>query len=94
MNAFHTCPLNGGPLSDFTISGYPDRLNILSTTEITVSADVLLTTSSTGKRENSSIITNGYSPLGRGPQKSILSSSHECWGLQYDSLSLPGQHSH
>ena len=46
------CSLNRGLLSVFTTSGKLNRLNTMSTTGITVSAEVLLTNSTIGYRDN------------------------------------------
>ena len=61
--------------------GHPNCEMILSRTGITVVAETDLTISTTGYRECSSIITNRYSPVGTGPQKSALKFSQAFSGI-------------
>ena len=63
----YSSPLNGGPLSDFTMLGMPCVAKILSNFGITVDALVDRTISTSGYLEYRSITTSKYSPVGNGP---------------------------
>ena len=78
----NSAPLNGGPLSLFKTSGMPWRENMASNFGRTAFAETVVSTSTSGNRLNSSIITRRYSPVGKGPQKSVATSfqgAHGRW---------------
>ena len=66
---------------NFMTLRHPNCEMTLSRIGITVLAETELTISTTGYRECSSIITNRYSPVGSGPQKSALKFSHAFSGI-------------
>ena len=75
-SVWFSLPLNGGPPSDFSLLQNPCLANISSSAGMLASADVLLTTATSGYLENSSITTRRCFPSGRGPQWSADSFSH------------------
>ena len=73
--------LNDGPLSVLRTLGHPNCEITLSRTGMMLFAANDLTISTIGYRECSSVITNRYSHVGRGPQKSALRFSHGPSGI-------------
>lgn len=63
--------VKGGPLSLLTTCGSPWVEKILSNFGVTQLADVERTISTSGNHEYASMITNKYSPEGKGPQNSM-----------------------
>ena len=70
----NSTPLNGRPLSLFRTSGMLWRENIASNFERTVFAETVMSTSTLENRLNSSITSRRYSPAGKGPRKSFVTS--------------------
>ena len=67
-------PLNGWPLSIFRTSAIPWREKIASNLGRTALAETVVSTSTSGNRLNASITTRRYSPVGKGPRKSVATS--------------------
>ena len=76
--------LNGDPLSDLIFKGIPKVDRILSNFGIAAFAEVFDTNSTSGYLEYSSIATNAYSPVFKGPLKSIAMCSQGPLGSSVD----------
>ena len=73
---FKLVQIKGTSIVSLIVCGYPNCDRTLSNTGINVLTETDLIISTIGYLEYSSIITNKYSPVGSGPQKSALGSFH------------------
>src|SRR5277367_943548 len=72
----NSLPLNGGPLSERTCSGYPNNVNTLSKAFTTTSVANENRVMTMGYFEYSSVMTSRYTFPSKGPQKSTLTFCH------------------